>query len=150
MLNAVVQAARWLTWAGRALFLVLGIVMMVDAALPNTSLVAHVGTWPAPLSQQAKSPDTNATNSTLASSNELHYTVGTVNASCELDHVAQAVLKNDDLITVERSRIFKSCQRITRGQELIFQSWAYARLVQILAGLFLILNMCVWTPFDNN
>ena len=67
--------------------------------------------------------------------------------SCQVDRLAFDALADGDLVTVGSSRVFKSCETIVRGDEVITRS-PLRKWLLVLPMLFLLAAAGGWIQFE--
>jgi hypothetical protein len=69
--------------------------------------------------------------------------------SCEVGYKAYSSVKDGDSVFVESSRIFRSCWKITFGDQVIYR-YSYGRLVLIIFGVMAFAFARGWNTSDDD
>jgi hypothetical protein len=128
----------------RSIMFLVGVVVLLDLGLPVRSESLHVDGHSTSVDYNR---DRTYGRSSTSTNYKLHLIDGHI-ASCAVGYSAYNKLKDGDSVDVKATRIFRSCIRVTRGDEVIEDS-PHRKIFGLIMGLFLIIAAIWWKPDED-
>lgn len=129
----------------RCVMFVVGVIVLVDVGLPTSAESLQVD-------KHTSSTERRATNGSDArwadTSYTLHFVGGKV-SSCSVGYAAYGKLKDGDKVDVNATKLFKSCIRIAKGEEVL-ESDKHWKIFAVVGGLLLIAAAFGWVQRDDD
>jgi len=129
------EVALLLKFVVRIAFAAVGAALIVDAALPLRV---------EPLQVDRHTSETRTDHG--AATGEITYKVhlvGGVPSSCSVGYAAYSALKDGDAVEVQSTKLFRSCVRISRGEQVV-DFLEYWRWLAVAGGMLLLAAALGW------
>ncbi len=126
----------------RIVLFIIGVVVLADSVLPTNTESLRVD------QHTSSTNGPSRRDSTWADTAYQIHLVGGQPASCGVGYSAYERLKDGDAVAVQSTKLFKSCIRISRGEEAI-ESDSRVRLFEFVGALILIAAAFGWAKADD-
>jgi hypothetical protein len=128
----------------RCLFMIAGIALLSDTALPLRDETARVDQHTSHVNDGESARRDNRSGDT---SYTLHL-VGSEVASCSVGYAAYQRLKDGDAIRVQSTRLFRQCVRVTHDEEVVEATRHWRWIAWVLGGVLIALGIG-WLRADD-
>lgn len=129
----------------RIAMFIFGVVLLIDTGLPVKQETLQVDRH----TSSTQSERTNGRDSTWADTSYTLHLVGGRVSSCSVGYSAYGRLKDGDTVGISATKLFKTCTRITKGDELI-EANKYWRIFAFIGGCLLIAAAFGWVETDDD
>src|SRR5450432_544941 len=129
----------------RVVSFIVGLVLLAEVGLPTSSQSLQVDQHTSTVSHRSS----NGINSRWADTSYTLHFVGGRLSSCSVGYSAYGKLKDGDTVEVQATKLFKTCIRITRGDEVV-EADNHWKLFEIIGGLLLLAVAIGWINTEND
>ncbi|WP_457445877.1 hypothetical protein [Roseateles sp. P5_E4] len=130
------------TFIARCISLIVGLVLIADTGLPTRVEQLRVDRHTSSFKSDQRGAGAGDTSYTL-------HLAGGVVATCSVGFALYTRLKDGDSIEVRSTKLFKSCIRISQGDE-VFEDDKHWKYIGLLFGALLIAAAFGWLRSDDD